>query len=1026
MTAVVLHLSDIHIRSSQDPILSKGGEIGACVFSELSDASVVFIVVSGDIAFSGKSDEYKAARGLFNSIREKVHSDRQVPVHFVLIPGNHDCDFSIGGKPRQLTLNAVREDPSQLDEDVIRLGVSVQAEFKSFADSFQTADESRFGDDLWTGHRFTVENKEIVFDAINVAWCSNLQEEPGTLIFPVDRYKDRSNEASDLRISILHQPLNWFNQSTYHPFRQLVRQLANVVISGHEHVGGAGEDIHTSSGHSAYIEGCVLQGEKNLADSSFNVAVFNLEEGTYRATRYLWSDSGHYVPTEEGSWSDFRDLPRKAANQFPLESVFEQYLSDPGGAFSIKGGSIGLQDLFVYPDAQEVGASEARGVKKISSTTVFHDLTRLDGGILLTGEEKVGATSLLYMLFRHYHERGQLPLYVRGSELKGAGDREIDQVLKRATVEQYGQKNFERFQQHPSGEKILLLDDFDDGTVRHGQQRAKILIEVSNRFPRLLVTANEVLDFNGTIRPHADGKLSNFKEFKLLPFGYSRRAQLVRRWIQRTAADGSLDEAALLARCDQAERMLDTVMAKNIVPSLPLYLLTLLQSIESGVQGGFEDSGLGEYYDYLVKAGLESAKVPKNQWGPVIEYCSHLAWQMHATEHKELSQIELTIFNDRFSKEQIRVDLPSRIDVLVKARILSKTGDCVRFRYHYIYYFLKGRHLSKQLTDLEVQAYIRSCCAHLYVRENANTILFLAHHAFKDPMFLKCVTDALYEPFKDFTPISFNGKDTERVKDFVRDLPKLEYSGKSPEKAREEANIQRDQLDDGGDGLADKKEDLAQDEFTAQVISLLKTVEILGQILKNQIANIPRTQRVDLLKLVMSGPLRAVNAFFTVFMNHQDAAQIEIAELLAKNKVFANETERQKAARQLLAWILQSSAAGLVIKCVVSISSDDLLEDIRTASNGLGTPASRLIAVGVKLDGPGRIPHREIENLLEEVANDFIATRVLQILVLRRLYMFRTEESDRQWLASKKIVDLQYQHALEFKTRKSKHLLSKR
>ena len=111
---------------------------------------------------------------------------------------------------------------------------------------------------------------------------------------------------------------------------------------------------------------------------------------------------------------------------------------------------------------------------------------------------------------------------------------------------------------------------------------------------------------------------------------------------------------------------------------------------------------------------------------------------------------------------------------------------------------------------------------------------------------------------------------------------------------------------------------------------------------------------------------------------------------------------------------------------MVSISSDDLLEDIRTASNSLGTPASRLIAVGVKLDGPGRIPRREIENLLEEGTNDFIATRVLQILVLRRLYMFRTEESDKQWLASKKIVDLSYQHALEYKTRKSKHLLSKR
>jgi len=40
--------------------------------------------------------------------------------------------------------------------------------------------------------------------------------------------------------------------------------------------------------------------------------------------------------------------------------------------------------------------------------------------------------------------------------------------------------------------------------------------------------------------------------------------------------------------------------------------------------------------------------------------------------------------------------------------------------------------------------------------------------------------------------------------------------------------------------------------------------------------------------------------------------------------------------------------------------------------------------------------------------------------------MFRTEEADRQWLASKKIVDLQYQHAVEYKTRKSKMLAGKK
>lgn len=1022
MTIVILHLSDIHVRSAGDPILDKGEKIAACVYSDLVTAAAVFIVVSGDIAYSGKTEQYDAAIGLFITLRNAIRAEKDIPIHFVFAPGNHDCDFSLHTRPRQLTLDAVRDKPNLLDDNIIQLGASIQVDYRSFVEQLQSPDESRVEDTLWTTHRFTVEGKEVVFDTLNVSWCSNLHEEPGSLIFPVDRYKHHMKETVDLRIAVLHHPLNWFNQAIYHPLRQLVRSLSNVVISGHEHVGGAGEDMHSNMGSSAYLEGCVLQGQDDLADSSFNLAVLDLTEGEYRATRYQWNGLDHYLATDEGSWADFRSLPKKTANRFLIESKFEQLLSDPGGVFNIKGAVLALQDLYAYPDVQELQQVESRGVRNIFSTTIFHDPSRLDGGVLLTGEEKVGATSLLYMLFRHYHDKGLLPLYLRGVEIKQTNSRDIENLIKRTIVEQYGQHSLELFQQQPSSQKILLLDDFDDGTLRNSQYRAKVLVDLASRFKKMLVTANESFDFNGTVRPHAEGNLSELNEFKLLPFGYSRRAQLVRRWVQRTSTDGSLDDHQLLERCDRAERMLDVVMAKNIVPSLPLYLLTLLQSFDSGAQGGFEDSGLGEYYDYLVKNGLNLAGVPRNQWGSIIEYCSHLAWDMHTIEHKEMSQIDLRLFNDRYSNEQVRVELEPRIDALVKSQILARNGNCVRFRYHYIYYFLKGRYLSKKMGDSDAQAYIRRCCAHLYVRENANTVLFLAHHAFKDPLFLTCVTDAVEEPFKDCATIAFNGQDTHKVKEFVRDTPKLTYSGQSPEEAREAANHHHDVHDDGSDGLADKKEDLAEDDFAAQLISLFKTVEILGQILKNQIASVPRSQRVELLGKVMRGPLRAVSAYFRLFIGNQAAAQVEIAEILAKRKALNSDEERVDAARQLLAWLLQTSAAGIILKAVVSVSSDELLEDIRSAAQKIGTPSASLIATGVKLDGPGRLPKKEIENLLKEFSDDFIAARVLQLLILRRLYMFRTDERDKQWLASKELVGLQFQHAVEFKSRNSKLL----
>lgn len=1024
MTVVVLHLSDIHIRGEKDPILAQGRSIAACTFEDLHDASAVFVVCSGDIAFSGKNVQYEAATRLFEAIRDVIQAEKDVPVHFVLAPGNHDCDFDLDSKPRQLTLTGVRGSPEQLDADVIELGTSVQKSYRDFESKLESADETRVGDLLWKSHRFTVEDKELVFDSLNVSWCSSLHEEQGSLVFPPDRYKHLQTEHADLRVVVMHHPLNWFSQSMYHPLRQLIRSLASVVVTGHEHVGGAGEDINADSGHSAYIEGCVLQGNQGLAGSSFNVAVFDLDEGAYLNTRYLWNGLDHYTATEEGSWADFRTLPKKTTNRFEIDPNFAQRLADPGGVFGAKGSPIALQDLYVYPDIQEQQSVERKGIRTTLNTTIFHDVSRLEGGVLLTREEKAGATSLMYMLFRHYHDRALLPLYVRGADIKSSSERDIDQVIRRAVVEQYGERNLELFAQHTKSAKVLLLDDFDEGPVRHGQQRAKVLISLSERFRKMLVSANEVFDFNGTVRPHAEGKLSELRQYQLLPFGYARRASLVRRWLTRTSTDGSLTEDELLQRSDRAERMLDAIMAKNIVPSLPLYLLTLLQSMDSGAPGGFDDSGLGEYYSFLFNAGLEAAQVPKNQWNHFLEYCSHLAWQLHATENKELTGDELRQFNDHYSKDQNRVELEPRISALVRARILARNGDSIRFRYHYIYYYLKGRFLSKMMNDLEVQAYVRSCCAHLYVRENANTVLFLAHHAFKNPVFIDCVTEAIDKPFVEFPPVAFNGRDTEKVKEFVRDLPKLVYTGQTPEKAREEANQRRDALAEDGDGLADKKDDIDENDFVAQLISLFKTVEILGQILKNQIASLSRNERVDLLTKVMKGPLRAVSAYFTLFTKDQAAAQVEIAELLAKNRSFASEEERQKAARQLLAWLLQSASAGFILKAVASISSDELVEDIRSAAGSIGSPAARLIATGVKLDSPHRLPIKEMGRLLEDIKDDFVATRVLQILTLRRLYMFKTDEADRQWLASKELIGLQHQHAVEFQTRKSKLLKS--
>ena len=1022
MTAVVLHLSDIHIRTENDWIVSKAEEIAASVFVSLSAATSVFVVLSGDIAWSGTPEQYQAARTLLGEVRRRIQEEKDVPLHFVVAPGNHDCDFNLDSQARRLVLKGIKNAPAEIDESVIDTACAVQRPFNEFAESLHTVGESRLGDKLWMCHRFSVEGHELVFDVLNVSWCSQIREEPGTLVFPHERYTKYLDELVELRIGVIHHPLNWFSQAVYHPFKGMLRSLSHIIFSGHEHVGGVGEDIGAASGHSAYVEGCVLQDDKNLASSSFNVVELNLAEGTYCSTRYQWdSQETHYLASEEGSWENFRSIPKKAQTRFPVCDAFHQLLSDPGASFqSAKGSSIKLADLYVYPDMQEL--LDEKEVKSIVSTSVLRDLARLDGGVILSGEEKVGATSLLYMLFEYFHDAGLLPVYIRGADIRGPNDRDFDTAVRKAVIEQYSEEQLEKFNQTANAKKVLLLDDLDDGPVRNSAFRAKLLQISKSRFKHLVVTVSELFDFKTAVAPHAGGELAGVREYRVLPFGYTLRAKLIRRWFQRTASDGSLDDAELLARSDRAERLLDGVMKRNIVPSLPLYLLTLLQSVDSGVSGGFEESGLGEYYDFLIKEGLRVAGVSKKDWGKVIEFCTHLAWQLHATENREISLEELRSFAQRYSDEEVRVDLPARLKELLAARILSQSGAYFRFRYHYIYYFLKGRYLSVRLNDLMVQAHVKEACAHLYVRENANTILFLAHHAFDNPSFLQCVVDALNAPFQGVAPIEFRNGDTAEIGEFVRDLPALAYRGEKPEDVREQANKHRDELDDGTDGLVDSKQPDGHEAFIPQMVALLKTVEILGQILKNQVATMGRTKRVELLQLLLRASLRAIRAVFAQFLAAKDEAQGELVEMLRMMNKDDDEEKRKKLAQRLLAQLMQISAFGFIAKAIISISSDDLAEDIDAAAKKVGTPAAKLIAAGVRLDSPRELPRSELRNLLADIKDDFIAMRVLQMLTLRRLYMFRTSEQDKQWLASQSVLGLKFQHAVDMRSRTQKKL----
>jgi calcineurin-like phosphoesterase family protein len=272
MKLLVMHLSDIHIKEAHDVILARVDAIAATAFSELPSSEHVAIVVSGDIAFSGTQFQYKIAERFLREIKDVLVAERAIPVTFIITPGNHDCDFlKDSGTRRHLLAQLLGSENPEIDDSVVAICTEPQAEYFHFRDSLEGG-LATTGDALWRSRELKIGEKTIRFDSVNMAWLSQLPEEPGHLYFPAARYESMAGYQADLRLLVSHQPFNWLNQYSYRPIRKLLRSLASVVFTGHEHVSNSGTVDDQESGQSAFVEGGVLQSDSQRADdSSFNI-----------------------------------------------------------------------------------------------------------------------------------------------------------------------------------------------------------------------------------------------------------------------------------------------------------------------------------------------------------------------------------------------------------------------------------------------------------------------------------------------------------------------------------------------------------------------------------------------------------------------------------------------------------------------------------------------------------------------------------------------------------------------------------
>ncbi|MBS0405860.1 MAG: metallophosphoesterase [Proteobacteria bacterium] len=567
----VVHLSDIHIHGKSDTCFEAAAQIASSCYELIRGADECLLAITGDIAFSGAKDQYKAAvEYLLHPIVSGLEKEAGKKVFVSIAPGNHDCVLRPIDEVRETLIGAIVEEPSKASSEAIVIAcTNVLANFFTFAEA-ELFPSAQFHSKLLWQQMLTVAGKQVLVTSLNAAWMSRLPEQQGQLVFPLERFDRQLRSDAPLHLALIHHPFNWYNQAAYQTLRKHLRHSCTAVLSGHEHVGNAGKLDDEVSGVSLFFESAALQPHEKDAVAGFSVYVFDLDAKNVETHSFALDSSGVHdtVNPVRHSWKE------KEPGATPEVSMsFAETLNDAGGNFSHTAKErLTLEDVFVWPDLRDWDMQEVNKQKTKSSSSMIADTVK-GHRFIIYGDEKSGKTTLLYRLFRDLIGQGLVPVYLSAHSTSIKAENDPEKRINRAIEEQYG--NPEAVHRSPKELRVLLLDDVD--RLRSGIHTLPMLLDYAEQhFASVSLTASASFEIANLASREAMIVLAPFQSHDLMPFGLKLRHQLIKKWCGLAPVGTAVE---LDRRVNEVESIVNAVIGRPSTRSISSSCFKAVSSI---------------------------------------------------------------------------------------------------------------------------------------------------------------------------------------------------------------------------------------------------------------------------------------------------------------------------------------------------------------------------------------------------------------------------------------------------------------
>ena len=1004
-----LHISDLHIK--EDSVIKPAEKVISAIKSDWIDVNHIYVILSGDIAFSGKKEEYAKAENWIQSILLLIQEEIKKPTSIYLVPGNHDCDFSKPSGIRDIALQHIQNNGyKNLDNSIIETCANVQSDYWEF---YRKINPSSHEFKKFTFYE-TEETTDchLSFYEINTALTSSLNE--SSLFIPVKEFP-RFDSNGTIRIAIFHHPLSWLTsqnqENNRNEFRTYLQNNFDFAFCGHEHNLTIREEKNdlTANGF-VDICGAVFNFQKDGKDySEFQTIVFDSNTKDIRLKTYFYADDLFCEKTKasfiaEKSESGILCISHSKDFINSIEKI-NFTLPNKNGKQAV------INDIFVYPDLEKTTSSEDKN--HISSEKVLDDDSEI---IVIEGDAQSGKTSLALKLFFDTEKTSNLSLYIKNKDLLVRKKHELDdfeKIIKKAYELQYVSicSTFDEFRQKEN--KIVFIDDFSLDSL--GKENFQAFFGyLKSVFKKIVVFTNSSLNWQIKLKNIFGDKISLFR---LLPFNNNRRSELCEKYYafyedKNFDKDQNDDLDTLKNNCI----LLRQIVQNKIIPSYPIYNLIILQAQRNFPTRNFEKTSYSECYRTLIYLSLmKNGGIEEDEFNMHIKFLEEFSFALFKKKDTRFTKEDFDSFSREYANKYILASPDALLSTCLKANLLKKDDEIYSFSYKYIYYYLVAGKIAKTIDKDEGKKIVEDLCSNLNSLENANILIFISSYTESENLLDK-VSSATTLPFKHYKPATLDAKSEyfDFINDVIEKISSSVIQGDiDPYETHKNIQNNIDEVDEKSN--LKNEENVDSSDILAPILQSFRSIEIVGQIIKNRYASITKEKLQEMMQNVFECGFRTLDFFCRDLIRAKDDLILAVTKELEKKKKDDPQKIRQTANNfvrmlsYLICHMMIYKVANAVAQKNISLIADEVASKINSETN---SPIAKLTAFSVALSS-GRFNMKKLEELHEEFhKKNMLAHNLLCDIVRNYVYTNNIDISKKQRIASALNLKVQFKPTL--------------